>query len=89
MQYLLTALAITILVPLGLTATLSATDLAIQKTAFGLVMHSSDLGKQTTLIISNEEMNDTMKILKSIEESGLLIKELKMKQTSKKVDFLV
>ena len=28
----------------------------------------------TTLIISNEEMNDVMKIVKSIEESGLLIK---------------
>ena len=28
----------------------------------------------TMLIISNEEMNVTMKILKSLEESGLLIK---------------
>ena len=28
----------------------------------------------TTLIISNEEMNDIMKIIKSLEESGLLIK---------------
>ena len=28
----------------------------------------------TTLIISNEEMNDIMKIVKSIEESGLFIK---------------
>ena len=28
----------------------------------------------TALIISNEEMKDTMKILKSFEESGLLIK---------------
>ena len=27
----------------------------------------------TTLIISNEEMNDTMKIVKSLEGSGLLI----------------
>ena len=27
-----------------------------------------------TLIISNEEMNDVMKIVKSFEESGLLIK---------------
>ena len=27
----------------------------------------------TTLIISNAEMNDIMKILKSLEESGLLI----------------
>ena len=28
----------------------------------------------TTLIISNEEMNDIIKIVKSFEESGLLIK---------------
>ena len=28
----------------------------------------------TTLIISNEEMNDIMKIVKSLEESGLFIK---------------
>ena len=27
----------------------------------------------TTLIISNEEMNDIMKIFKSLEESGLLL----------------
>ena len=28
----------------------------------------------STLVISNEEMNDIMKIVKSLEESGLLIK---------------
>ena len=28
----------------------------------------------TTLIISNEEMNDTMKIVKYLQESGLLMK---------------
>ena len=28
----------------------------------------------TTLIISNEQMNDIMKIIKYLEESGLLIK---------------
>ena len=28
----------------------------------------------TTLIISNEEMNDTTKLIKSLKESGLLIK---------------
>ena len=38
-------------------------------------MHPPDLTKQTTLIISNEEINDMMKIVKSLEESGgLLIK---------------
>ena len=30
----------------------------------------------TTLITSNEEMSDIMKIVKSIEESGLLIKDV-------------
>ena len=42
------------------------------------------------LIISNEEMEDIIKIVKSLEESGLLIKrisETKMKQKNKKVDF--
>ena len=29
-----------------------------------------------TLIISNEDMNDIMKIVKSLEEFGLLIKDL-------------
>ena len=34
-----------------------------------------------TLITSNEEMNDVIKIVKSLEESGLFI-QLKMKQSS-------
>ena len=45
----------------------------------------------TALIISNEEMNDIMKIFKFLEESGLIIKayvkQLKMKQKNKKEDF--
>ena len=37
--------------------------------------HRSNLASRTTaLIISNEEMEDIMKIIKSLEESGLLIK---------------
>ena len=44
------------------------------------------------VIISNEEMDDIMKIVKSLEESGLLIKELakqlKTKQKNK-TDFSV
>ena len=43
-----------------------------------------------TLIISNEEMED-MKMVKSLEDSGLLIKDLvkqlKIKQKNKKEDF--
>ena len=42
----------------------------------------SHLANRTTLIISNEEMNDIMKIVKSLEESGLLMKGVS--QTIKK-----
>ena len=58
-------LAKSVLIPLGLTAA-SATDAAIHKKMFGC--------GTTTLIISNEKMNDIMKIIKFLEESGLLIK---------------
>ena len=36
-------------------------------------MLSLDFAKQTILIILNEEMNDIMKIINSLEESTLLI----------------
>ena len=57
-----------VLIPLGLTAAESATDAAIYKKMFG--------SGKTALIISNEEMNDIMKIVKSLEESGLLMKDV-------------
>ena len=41
---------------------------------FGSGVRPWDLALHTTLIISNEEMNDILKIVKSLEESGLLIK---------------
>ena len=45
----------------------------------------------TTLIISNEEMNDIMKIIQALEDSNILIKgvtkTIKMKQNNKKEDF--
>ena len=43
----------------------------------------------TTLIISNDAMNHIMKIVKSLEESGLeaLAKQLKKKQKNKKEGF--
>ena len=71
-------LAKSILIPLGSTAAAAATDAAIHKKMFGL--------GTTTSIISNEEMNDIMKIIKSLEESGLLIKGIS--ETIKK-DFSV
>ena len=59
-------LAKSVLIPLGLTAVGSATDASIHKKIFG--------SSTTTLIISNEEMNDIMKTIKSLEEFGLLTK---------------
>ena len=54
-----------VLIPLGLIAAASATDTAIHKKMFGSCT--------ATLI---EEMTDIMKIVKSLEESGLLIKDV-------------
>ena len=60
---------------LGLTlVAAAATDAVIHEKMFGSGMHPLDLAQQTTLIILNEEMSDTMKIIKYLEESGLLIK---------------
>ena len=59
-------LAKNILVPLGVTAAASAIDVVIQKK-----IHSSGA---TTLIISNEETNDIMKIVQSLEDSNILLK---------------
>ena len=59
-------LAKIVLIPLGLTAAASATDAAIQKKSFGSGM--------TRLSISNEEMTDIIKIIKSVEDTGLLMK---------------
>ena len=58
-------LAKSVLIPLGLTAAAAATDAAIHEKMFGSGV--------TILIISNEEMNHIMKIVKSPKESGLLI----------------
>ena len=56
-----------ILVPIGITAAASAIDTGIQKK-----VHSSGT---TTLIISNEEMNDIMKIVQTLaEDSNILLK---------------
>ena len=72
------------LIPLGLlAATVSATDAAIHKK-----MLRSD---HMTLIISNEEMNDIMKMIKFLEEYRLLIKDvsetIKNEAKNNKVDF--
>ena len=53
------------LIPLELTAAASAIGAAIHKKGLG--------SGTTTLMILNEELNDIMKIIKSFEESELLI----------------
>ena len=61
-------LAKSVLIPLGLTAAASAADSGI---------HNKILGSghnNTTLTISNNEMEDIIKIVKYLEDSGLLLK---------------
>ena len=59
-------LAKSVLIPLGLTAAASAADSGI---------HKKNLGSgETTLIISNNEMKYIIRIVKSLEDSGLLLK---------------
>ena len=67
---MLKPLAKSVFIPLGLKVAASATHSAIHKNMFGYGMRHLDLAKQTTLIISNVEMNDIMKIVKSLEDSG-------------------
>ena len=55
-----------VLIPLGLTAA-AAADAGIHKKILGS-------GNNTTLIISNDEINDIIKMIKSLEDSGLLLK---------------
>ena len=62
-------LAKSVLIPLGLTASASAADAGIQKKILG-----SGHNNNITLIISNNEINDIIKIIKSLEDSGLLLK---------------
>ena len=84
MKNLLTPLAKSVSVLLKLTAATSATDAAIQKEIFG--------SGTSALIISNEEMDDIMKIVKSLEESSFLVKDvsetIQNKAKIEKVDFL-
>ena len=60
------SLAKNILAPLGITAAASAIDAGIQKKIHG--------SGTTTLIISNEEMNDIIKVVQALEDSEILLK---------------
>ena len=69
-------LAKSVLIPLGLTAAASAADAGIHKKVLGSGHNrpSSSASHNTTLIISNDEMEDIIKIVKSLEDYGLLLK---------------
>ena len=84
MKNLITPLAKSVLIPLGLTAAAVAADAGIDKKIIGCPL---DLAQQpydpqvfgsgtTTLKISNKEMENVMKIVKSLEEPGLLVKDV-------------
>ena len=61
-------LAKNVLGPLGITAAASAIDAGIEKKIHG--------SGTTTLIISNEEMNDIRKIVQALEDSNILLEEV-------------
>ena len=70
---------------LGLTAAASATDTAINKR----ILRS---GNHTTLIICNDDMQDLLKIVKSLEDSGIVLdgitETVKNEVKEQKVGFL-
>ena len=68
MKSVIKPLAKSVLIPLGLTAAVSAVDAGIHKKILGSGHNN------TTLIISNDEMDDILKIVKSLEDSGVLLK---------------
>ena len=77
-------LAKNVLAPLGITAAALAIDAGIQKKIHG--------SGNATLIISNEEMNDKMKIIQALEDSDILLKgvtkEMKNETKEQKGGFL-
>ena len=65
MKNLIKPLAKSVLIPLGLTAAASVADAS---------MHKKILGSGTTAVtISNDEREDIVKIVKSLEDSSLLL----------------
>ena len=68
MRSVIKPLAKSVLIHLGLMAAASA-DAGIHKKILG-----SGHNNNTTLIISNDEMDDTLKIVRSLEDSGVLLK---------------
>ena len=67
MKSVIEPLTESVLIPLVLTAVASAADAEIHQKILGS-------GHNTTLIISNDKMEDILKIVKSLDNSGLLLK---------------
>ena len=67
MKSVITPLDKSVLIPLGLTAAESSSDAGIHEKILGS-------GRHTTLITSNKDIEDLIKIVKSLEDSGLLLK---------------
>ena len=74
-----------VLIPSRLTAAVSAAEARIHKKILG--------SGATTPVISNDEMKDIIRIVKFLEDSGLLLKEvsktIQVKLKNKNDDFLV
>ena len=68
MKSVIKPLARSVLLPLGLTAAAAAADSGIHKKILG-----SGHNNNTTLIISNDEMDNLLQIVKSLENSGVLL----------------
>ena len=62
-------LAKSVLIPLGLTPAASEADAGIHKN----ILQSGHNNNTTTLIISNNEIEGSIKIVKSLEDSGVLL----------------
>ena len=73
-------LAKSALIPLGLTAAASTADAGIHKKILGSGHNNNNHNNNynnnnnTVLIISNDEIEDIIKIVRSLEDSGLLLK---------------
>ena len=68
MKNVIKPLAKSVLIPLELTAAVSAADAGTYKKILA--------SGTTTLIISNHEIENIIKIVKSLEDSGLLLKRV-------------
>ena len=88
MKSVIKPLAKSILVPLGLTT--AASDDAADAGIHNKILRS---GYNTTLITSNDEMEDILKIVKSLKNSGLLLEgvceTIKNKAKKQKGGFLI